>query len=53
MCDIYRIFECRNGFITKIIFLSSEESAGKYLEICKQENEPDTFYFAQKIKVQE
>jgi len=35
MCDIYRIFECRDGIITEIVFLFSEESANKYLQICK------------------
>lgn len=53
MCDIYRVFECHNGFILEIAFLSTKESVKQYLQICKQEAGPDYFYFAQKIKVEQ
>ena len=53
MCDIYRVFECRNGLFTEIAFLVSKESTETYLQICKQEAEPDQFYFAQKIKIEQ
>ena len=49
MCDIYRIFECRHETIMEIAFVSCKESAETYLQICREQAEPDEFYFAQKI----
>lgn len=53
MCDIYRVFECRAGLLFEIVFLQSEKAVWQYLKICRDNNtEPDTFYFAQKLRVE-
>lgn len=53
MNDIFRIFECRCGILTELVFIISEQSARDYLTSCRNHNtDPDTFYFAQKLKLE-
>lgn len=52
MCDIYRVFECRDGELQEIAFINGVSNVKDYLKVSYELNkEPDTFYFAIKIKV--
>lgn len=55
MCDIYRIVECRKGLFQQIAFVASSESAKTYLQTCYDitKNEPDVFYLAIKIQIEQ
>ena len=53
MGDIFRIFECQSGFIQEMAFVQGIESVKQYLKISYDlTNDPDTFYFAVRIKVE-
>lgn len=50
--DIYRIFECQNGVLFQLAFVI-QQSVQDYLESCyKYNSNQNTFYFAQKIKIE-
>lgn len=51
---IFRVFECNiQGNLTEIAFVKSLESTKFYLESSNSHNtNPDTFYFAHQIKVE-
>ena len=53
MTDIYRVFECRNGVLTELVFIQSVESMKEYLYSCNLHNtDQNVFYFSQKIKIE-
>ena len=38
MKDIYRIFECRNGVLTELVFIMDKRNVFEYLESCYKHN---------------
>ena len=52
MIDIYRIFECHQGILSELAFVTVD-NVSDYLESCNKYNtDSDTFYFASVIKIE-
>ena len=52
MNDIYRIFECRHGVLTELVFIM-KESVQDYLDSCNKHNKDEnTFYFAELVNIE-
>ena len=52
MIDIYRIFECHQGILSELTFVTID-NVSDYLESCNKHNtDSDTFYFASVIKIE-